>query len=975
MNLKLRVVSMAAVFFTGSLVIAQRKDTLNTTKIDEVVVVAFGKQKKEAITGSITTVDEKTIANQQAPSVTSALQGTAVGVNVITSGGQPGNNPTILVRGIGSINSSTAPLIVLDGSPYNGNINNIPQDQVESITVLKDASSTALYGSRAANGVIIITTKKGRLNSAPQVTVTSLIGVSDPAVRLHKVLGAADYMKYDWQALRNSYKASGSTTPGQDASGQLVNSLGYNPYNVTTPIDANGNLAAGAKLLWDTDWEKALLNKAAFKQEHRFNISGGDSKTTYFVGADYLDVDGSVKTSNFQRTGIRINVESKVKDYLKVGMNSAFSASSSSLPIQSGMTYGSSIQWIYSVPNIYPLYRRNANGALIKDGFGQNIYDYGTSDTANLNSQRPVFENENAVGALYNNSDVAKRSSSVINAFAELQILKDLSFKSQLSYEQYVFDEKSYDNYAVGAAATVNGRVTQERDLTKTINFTNSLNYDKKFGNHSLGLQGIFEVYDFKFDGLSAQGTGFLPGTNVLAVSTKPEFVGGFVNQERLVRYLGRATYNYKNKYFAEGSYSRDQSSRFAQDFRVGNFYGVGASWIISKENFLADSRVFSLLKLRGSYGELGNNDVQRGGVSDYFPYQTGFNGGYSNLDQAGVVLGSPSNPQLTWESSITTTVGLDFGLFKNRITGSFDYYKKKSKDLIFSRDTPGSVGFTKYLSNVGALENTGYEAVISSVNFNKENFKWTTSFNISTNKNKVTDLFTAAINQGNKRLVVGGSVYDFFLPEWAGVDPATGSGSWYTNDLDTNGNVIGRKVTTDYNLANNNDNRIFSHSSLPDFAGGLTNYFKVGPVDLNILVNYSFGSYVFDSIYQGIVSGFSTPGRQQSVDVRNAWQNPGDITDQPINLQSQNNNNASSTRFLYKNDYVRLKALTLGYNINKDMLSQFGVNQFRIFVQGDNLLTYQSHKGIDPEQNIDGNTDNRSYQSRTLSMGVTVGF
>lgn len=976
MNLKLRVVSMAAVFFTGSMLMAQstqraKKDTITKEKkIDEVVVVAFGKQKKEAITGSVTTVDEKVIQSQQAPSVTSALQGTAVGVSVITSGGQPGNTPAIYIRGVGSINSSTQPLIILDGSPFNGNINTIPQDQVESITVLKDASSTALYGSRAANGVVVITTKKGRINTAPSVTITSLLGVSDPAVKLHETLNSADYLKYDWQALRNFAKNAGSTTPGAYATSQLIQSLGYNPYGVNDPIDANGNLIPGAKLLWDTNWEDALLNKAAFKQEQRFNISGGDAKTTYFLGADYLDQDGTVKTSNFERTGVRLNVESKVKDYLKVGMNSAFSASSSTLPIQSGNTYASSIQWIYSLPSIYPLYRRDPQGALLLDANGNPIYDYGANNPSVLNGQRPVFQNENAVGALYNNSDVVKRSSYVVNAFAEATITKGLNLRSQLSYEQYTLDEKAFDAIDVGAAASVGGRVTQERDFTKTINFTNSINYDRKFGNHNLGLQGIFEVYQTTFDYLLAQGTGYIEGTNVLSTSTTPESVGGYFTEERLVRYLARATYNYKNKYFVEGSYSRDGSTRFSPDTRFGNFYGVGASWIITKENFLADSNVFSLLKLRGSYGELGNNNT-----SSAFPYLTLFEAGNNQLGQSGVVLGGPSDYNLTWESTRTTTVGLDYGLFNNRISGSVDYYKKQSKRLLYNLPTPASTGNTSILTNVGAIENYGWEGTINTINFKNPNFTWTTNFNFSTVKNKVTELGVDAFINGTKRFVVGRSIFDFFLPEWAGVDPATGMGSWYINDVDTNGNVIGRKVTLDYSQANSTDNKIYAGSSLPDFFGGLTNYFKVGAVDLNILFNYSFGSYVLDGTYQSLMSGFSSPGTQQSVDVKNAWQNPGDITDVPINIQTQNNNNATSTRFLYKNDYVRLKSLTLGYNINKDLLDQFGINQFRIFVQGDNVWTWQSHKGIDPEQGISGTTNSRSYQSRTLSLGFTVGF
>lgn len=975
MNLKIRVVSMAAVFFTGSVLMAQRSDTIDTTKIDEVVIVAFGKQKKEAITGSVTTVDEKVIANQQAPSVTSALQGTAVGVNVITTGGQPGNNPSIYIRGVGSINSSTQPLIILDGSPYNGNINNIPQDQVESLTVLKDAGSTALYGSRASNGVIIITTKKGKRNSVPRITATSLVGVSMPAIELHETLGAADYMKYSWQAIRNSNVAANVSNPGQAASNSLIGSLGYNPYNVTNPIDANGNLVSGAELLYDTDWEKALLNRAAFKQEHRFNVSGGDAKTTYFLAADYLDLAGSVKTSSFERTGVRLNLESQVKDYLKVGMNTAFTASSSSLPIQSGNTYGSTTQWIYSVPNIYPIFRRDANGVLITDAFQNNIYDYGANGNTSVNSQRPLFENENAVGALYNNSDIIKRSSIVTNAFVEADISKDLVARSQLSYEQYMLDQKEYTNNAVGAAASVAGRVAQQRNLTKTINFTNSLSYDKQLGNHNINVQGIFEVYQTKYDYLQAQGTGFLPGTDVLNTSTTPEGIGGYVNEERLVRYLARATYNFKNKYFLEGNYSRDQSTRFNSNQRNGDFYGLGASWIISKESFLADSNVISLLKLRGSYGELGNNVIFKANVDDPFPYQTLYTAGNNQLGQTGVILDSPSNFDLTWEASVSSTIGLDFGLFNNRINGNVDYYKRTSKRLIFSRPTPGSVGFTTYLDNVGELENSGWEFNLNTVNIKKENFQWTSNFNLATVDNKINDLVVPAFNSGNKRFVVGRSRFDFFLPEWAGVDPATGAGTWYTNDVDAQGNVIGRKVTTNYALANDNDNKIYAGSSLPDFSGGFTNYIKAGPIDLNFLINYSFGSYVFDSIYQGIMSGFSRPGYQQSVDVKDAWQNPGDITDVPINLQTQNNNNASSTRFLFKNDYVRLKSVTLGYNVNKNMLAPFGVNEFRIFLQGDNIATWQSHKGIDPEQNINGNTDNNSYQSKTFSLGVTVGF
>ncbi|WP_312991624.1 SusC/RagA family TonB-linked outer membrane protein [Chryseobacterium flavum] len=981
MNVKLSVLSVGALFFIGQTAFAQKvkKDT-TTTKIDEVVVVAYGKQKKEAIVGSVSVVDEKVIQTQQAPSVLSTLQGSVAGLNLISSGGQPGTNPTIYIRGVGSLNGSTEPLIVVDGVPYNGNINNISQDQVESITVLKDASSTVLYGSRASNGVILITTKKGKLNSSPKVTLTSLSGVSSPAVKLHKTLGAADFMKYSWQAIRNNEQYTNGLTPsaaGIKASNNLISTLGYNPYNVSNPIDANGNVVPGANLLWDTDWEKEILNKAAFKHEHRFTLQGGSDRTTYFLAADYLDLAGSVKSSDFERIGLRLNVDSNVKDWLKVGMNGAFTTSTSSNPNQAGNGYTSSIQWIYNIANIYPLYMRDANGGLLLDGFGQTQYDYGDNGTSGqmVNAQRPLFNNENAVGALYNNRNIIKRSNFTINAYAQVNFTKDLNLKSQIGYEQYLLDQNAYTHYKYGAAGSVGGRVAQDRDLGKTINFTNGLNYSKKFGDHGIDAQALFEVYQFTYDALGAQGTGFLPNVYVLNGSTVPESVTGYVNQERMVSYLGRLAYNFRNKYFLEGSFRSDGSTRFSEDTRWGSFYSLGGSWVVSKEDFFKND-IFNYLKLRGSYGELGNNKIlYSNGTQNYFPYLSLYEVGWNQLGQTGVILGNVVDRNLTWEKTASTNVGLDFGFFNNRITGTVEYFNKKSLDLIYAQPIPESTGFSTITTNVGSLKNYGWEFLINSTNFKKDKFVWTTSLNFSLIKNKITEMTQESFINGTKRWAVGRSAFDFYLPVWAGVDSADGMGMWYLYEKDGNGNIVNTTTTKDYNVANAVSNRQYVGSSLPDISGGLTNYFKVGNFDLNVLANFSFGGYVYDSSYASLMSGFSNPGRQQSVDVMNAWQNPGDVTDVPINIMKQNNNSGQSTRFLYKNDYIRLKSVTLGYNIDPELLTDLGINQFRIFLQGDNLWTWQSHKGIDPEQNISGTTDSRSYILKTMSLGVTVGF
>lgn len=876
------------------------------------------------------------------------------------------------MRGIGSINASTAPLIVVDGTPYNGNINNIAQDQVESMTVLKDASSTALYGSRAANGVIVITTKKGRLNSAPVVNLTMLAGVSSPAVELHKTLNAEQYMKYSWQALKNFYQypsKQAADVAAQNATNNLIGYLGYNPYDKDNPVGTDGNIISGAKLLWDNDWQDQILNKAALRQEYRFNVSGGDARTTYFLAADYLNMDGSVKTSNFERTGVRLNIDSKVKDWLRVGLNGAYTASGQNFPTQSGNTYSSSIQWIYSLANIYPLYRRDAKGATMLDSFGQPIYDYGANGTGTLNSQRPLFENENAVGALYNNKNLIKRSTFTANGYLEGSFNPYLTLRTQLGYEQYLVDENYYTHYAYGSAASVGGRVDQTRALGKTINWTNSLNYTRRFGDHNLNAQGIFEVYQFTYDNLSAQGTGFLPNVFVLNGSTKPESVGGYVDQERMVSYLGRLSYNYVNKYFVEGSYRKDGSTKFSPDTRWGDFYSVGASWVISKENFLADSNFVNNLKLRASYGELGNNR----GIG-YFPYLTLFNTGWNQLDETGVIMGSVNDYDLTWEKTASTNVGLDFDILRNRLSGNVDWFQRESIDLIYAKPLPGSTGNTSITTNVGSVKNYGWEFNLNSVNVRKPNFTWTTNLNMSFIKNEITELTQASFQNGTKRWAVGQSLYDFYIPVWLGVDPVDGMGMWQTKKTDANG-VVTYGSTKKYTEANIEANKEYVGSSLPDFTGGFSNNFRVGGFDLNVLFNFSFGAHVYDYTYGALMSGFARPGYQQSVDVMNAWQKPGDVTSTPINIQMQNDNASTSTRFLFKNDYIRLKAVTLGYNIDRSYLENWGINQMRVFLQGDNMWTWQSHKGIDPEQSVAGTTDNRSYNMKTVSLGFTLGF
>jgi TonB-linked SusC/RagA family outer membrane protein len=943
----------------------------DNTVLDEIVIVAFGSQTKESIVGSVAVVSNDVIEKQQLVSVTNALQGTVPGVSIISSGGQPGDNPIIRIRGIGSINADASPLIILDGTPYNGNLNSISADQIESMSVLKDASSTALYGSRGANGVILINTKKGKLNAPTKITLRSSTGFANQAVKQHSLLNTDNQMRYTWEAMKNSevyVNGANASDAAQTATDGLISGLGYNPYgpNVTKPVDLNGNLVTSAKL-WDTDWRALLFNDAAIRQEHGLTASGGSDSSTYFFSVNYLDQEGSIAESDFKRITTRLNLTSKLKDWLTLGFNTSYSTSKQNNPTQSGSSFASTVQWTTSVSSIYPLYERDINGQIIKNNFGAPIYDYG-NNAGVVNGTRPTFSGENAYGSLFNYTNSNTRDNIQANGNVKIKFTDYLNFKTTLGFEKVLFDGYGYVHNEFGYASNVGGRVSQDRDITSTLNIINALNFDKTFGDkHNFSASVIHEAYKFKLEGLGAQGVGFLPNVKVLNGSTTPENVSGYINEERLESYLGRVSYNYNNKYFVEGSYRRDGSSRFSEATRFGDFYSVGGSWIISKENFLSSNSVINYLKLKGSYGELGNNR----GIG-YFPYLSLFETGFNELTNTGVVLGSVSDPSLSWEKTSSANFGLDFGLFNNRISGSAEYFQKESLDLLYNKPLPGSTGNTSITTNVGAIKNSGIEINLNTINVSSRDFEWSTNFNVSFVKNEITELTQESFINGTKRWKVGTSLYEFFIREYAGVDAATGEALWSIDEVDeVTGEPTGTILTTnEYATATRYQT---GKESLPDFQGGLTNTFVYKNFDLNVLMNFSVGGYIYDSTYAALMGGFETFGSAVSVDVADRWQNPGDITEIPRFQNSQNDFNATSSRFLFKNDFLRLKAVTLGYNLPQKSLDNIGLSKLRLYFQGDNLATLQSHLGIDPEQSLDGTTNGRSFNQRIFSIGLNL--
>lgn len=946
------------------------KMTTDAQTLDKVVVVAYGSQSRKSLVGSVASLDAGSIEKQQLTSVTQALQGTVSGVNVITSGGQPGTNPTIRIRGISSINADAGPLYVVDGVPFNGNLNTITPDQIESMNVLKDASSSALYGSRGANGVILITTKRGKLNSNLQVSASAVTGISSPAVKLYEAEGAADYLRHFWEARRNTFQYVNKQSPeqaGQNAASGIIDELGYNPYNVAQPIDGNGNIVPGAELLWDTDWKSALLNERALRNDFSLGIQGGSDKSRYFVSMNYLNQKGAMRNSDFERISTRVNIDSKLKDWLTIGLNTAVTFSSSNNPIQDGGGIGNPIGWVYGVSSLYPIYRRDAKGAYILDATGNQIFDYGNNGR-DVNGTRPVNANYNAVGALFDDRHIDKNINIFTNGFVDIKLTDYLSFKTNLAYQNFVFDGYDYSNPFGGFGKDIGGSVTQNRNITTTLNFNNNFVFNKKIGKHTINANAIFEAYKYKFDPMGATGTDFLGDISVLNGAATPTSVSGYLGEERLVSYLGRVGYNYGDKYFIESSFRRDGSTKFSSRERWGNFFSVGGSWIISEENFLKDNGTVNLLKLRASYGELGNNSG-----FGLFPYRQGYITGISNLDHKGVLLGNVTDPHLTWETTAITDIGLDFGFFKNRLQGSVGYFNKESIDLIYAKPLPGSTGNQSLTTNIGSIRNYGFELDLNADIIKSDKITWTVGINLSRITNEITELTQKSVIRGNKRLEVGRSIYDFYIQEWAGVDPQDGYGMWYRDILGENGVPTGERGTT---KTFSEAGRYYAGSALPKMTGGFNTGLQFRNFDFNTLFFFSLGGKIYDGSYQGLSGGYKTIGSPNGVGITDErWQKPGDITNVPLYLTSSNQFNNQSTRFLFNNDFIRMRAITIGYTLPKSVLNGFFINDARFYLRGDNLFTWQNHKGIDPEQDLEGGTAGRSPQLKTISFGFNLKF
>jgi TonB-linked SusC/RagA family outer membrane protein len=927
--------------------------------VDEVMVVAYGVTKKASFTGSASVVDSEKLEDVPVASVEKLLQGTSPGVVVQSSSGQPGASTTVRIRGVGSITASSSPLYVIDGVAVNtGDYSSIAPsadvlatlnpDDIASMTILKDASAAALYGARAANGVVVITTKKGKANEA-RINFKAQWGVSQLPSGGYDLMSSDQHYKTWFNSYYNqNLKAGmGAAAAAEAANASAQTAIAYNPYNVANPLDANGNLVEGAKLVVDTDWIDEVY-RTGKSQEYNLSASGGTEKSKYFLSGAYYSNEGIMTGSDLERFNARINLSSELRDFLTVGMETGLSHTiQNSVPDEGAGASPMRMSLLF--PNGVPMYLQDQNGNYI-------------DEKGNL-TDSPVYNYDNGVSMDFNpiattQDDIYKTKMYRVltNLWAEAKLAKGLKFKSTFAVDYNAINEERFYNPYHGNGASVDGRGTRYNTTSLMWTSTNLLTYDFRLNeDHHLNFTGGFEAWKDQYQRVYAEGVGYadLGGITMseLDMAARPEGVGSISIDETMASYFSRLNYDFKDRYYLSMSFRRDGSSKFGDDKKWGNFYSVGASWRVTEEDFMKDINWMDDLKLRASYGTSGNNKI------DNYSYAGLFEGGWNYNGNPGFTHSQLPNSSIQWESQKTFDIGLEARLF-NRLSLSYDYYVKKNEDLLFGMPLPGSTGFTEITTNFADMKNTGHELSINFDAIVKKDFRWNVNFNISTNENELLKLSQEQTLDENKIWEVGGDIQQFYMQEWAGY-AENGAPQWYM--LNENGEKV---ITQDYNSAD----KFKVGSALPDFTGSLTNSFSYKGFDFSFMFYYSLGGKIYDSVEAQLMNDGSDLGKQLMQEVAN---DPGFIAG------TGSKANYTSSRFLHDGSFIKLKNVSLSYNFPKRIISKANLSNLKVFVTGNNLLTLtkDEFKGYDPEAAISGNLDFYIPNPKTITFGVNIGL
>ncbi len=959
--------------------------------LDEVMVVAYGTAKKSAFTGSAATIKTEKIAARQAANLTGALAGQVAGVQTTNNNGQPGKDAEVRIRGIGSISASNKPLYVVDGVPYDGEISAISTSDIESMTVLKDAASNALYGARGANGVILITTKKGKSGDA-RVTFDAKWGVNKRGIPSYEaVTDPGKFYELAYAAIYNGdlegYAAAGDLVNANLYANNAMLSSSYLGYQVfTLPngeqlIGMNGRLNPNAKLGYSDgtyyykpdNWSDELFENNT-RQEYNLSVSGATEKMNYYMSAGYLDDKGIVPNSGFQRYTARLKAEYQVKSWLRMGGNVSFTHyDSREQDTEGGTSNGNAFYAANIMGAIYPMYIRDAEGNIMTDNRGYKRYDYG-SDT-NF-SRENVVPNANPLASYM--LDKRNYSGDVVSGkwFADIDIWGGIKAKINIGVDANNVRMRDLINPFYGQyseTSGVGGIINTEATRSFSTNQQYLLTYNKTFNDvHNLDVLAGHENYNYKYS--------YLYGSREKLYNPNvPELNNGILNQNNASYtnnyategWLFRVQYDYDGKYFGSASFRRDASSAFHPDNRWGNFWSIGAGWLMNKEAFLADQNWIDMLKFKVSYGLQGNDNLmfQGGLYRNYYPYMDQLTLSNSNGDFA-TSLYYKGNPDITWETSHSFNTGFDFNFWGGKLSGTAEYFSRKTTDMLYFKPVSPSMGYSRYPENVGSMVNRGVEVDLNYAIIDTKNFSWNINLNLTHFKNKVLELapeLNGQLIDGSRIYREDESMYQLYLPKYAGVNPETGESQWALLEPDKDGNT----VTTEYSVASNN--RFATGDILPKVYGGFGTSFTAYGFDFSIAFAYQLGGRVLDYTYQGLMS-VDAQGSAWHKDMLNAWTPENKNTDVPrMNVQDQYANRLTD-RFLTSSDYLSLQNITFGYTLPKSLTRKFQVEGIRLYFVADNVALLTARKGLDPRQGY-VSSDNVYSPIRTISGGISLNF
>ena len=992
----------------------------DSEQIEEVVVQAFGTAKKEAFTGSAATLKSDDIVKTQSSNVANALTGKVAGLQTSQGSGSLGSEPTIRIRGIGSINAGNDPLWVVDGVPYEGDKNNINMADIETMTVLKDAASNALYGARGANGVIMITTKRAKAGDA-RVNFDAKWGVNMAARQLYEYTkDPGQYYEMHYSALKNYYLTAGKdeATAHTMANEAMVSTgeggLGYNVFTVPAGqslIGTNGKLNPNATLgrvienkgqkytIRPDDWYDELYNPS-FRQEYNLSIAAASEKSNFFASFGYLNNNGITDGSNMYRYTARLRADYQAKKWLKVGANMSytnFNWDGASGTNEGDGSTGDVFAAVADMAPIYPVYIRDGEGKIMyednkagHDYFGKKYDDkwpiYDTGDGSILGISRFSGSQSNPLQNIWLDQSISEGNAFSVSGFADFTIIPGLVLTLNGSVTIDETRSTSMKNPYYGQFAANKGTLSKSHGRSYNHNLQQLLNYNKSFGaneEHNIQVLLGHETYNLRSYSLSAGKMNIystdnleLNGAVVDGKSSASQF-GEYVNEG----YFIRGMYEYDGRIFASASYRRDASSRFHPDHRWGNFWSVGAAWIINRESWF-NAPFINMLKVKASYGSQGNDAIGQYMYTDLYSVTNDGSDGIS------IMFGQKGNPNITWETNSNLNVGVEFGFWQDRLSGSVDYFYRKTSDMLFSVPVAPSLGYSSYYDNIGDMSNTGIEVVLNGDIFRTKNVTWSISANLTWVKNKVLSLPESRkdyeVNghwgfiSGSTFLAEGLPLNTLYIYDYAGVNQETGESQWWwlkkTYDEET-GKEIKREweKTTNYgDISSDPDSKKLFDSTMPDVFGGFTTTLYAYGFDLSIAFDYQLGGTTIDGSYAGYMSSptASSLGKNYHLDLLDAWtpQNPNSQI--PRFQYADEYTAATSSRFLISSNYLNISNINLGYTFPTKWWKGH-IQNLRVYVACDNVWYWSARKGFDPR----GGGNGLYSPIRTISGGVTLTF